>query len=198
MEKKIAKENLFLLKKVFDANGVSFRLGFGTLLGAIRDKDFIVGDKDIDLVFLLEDKIVVESLLPSLSSIGFSVFLNKNNYLLLKRKGVQVDLYFFSKRNVFDVLFERVSCGYGLWCIFIPDRFNYAVPLKFFGVGFWGLPVEWLSYTYGNWWVKRNTRGSRSRTFTSKHLMNLRDFLRKLIPKEKEKVVRNFYRGLFK
>ena len=42
------------LRKVFDKEKICFRLGFGTLLGAVREQGFIKGDSDVDLFFSLD------------------------------------------------------------------------------------------------------------------------------------------------
>jgi len=50
MEKDYAKKDLLDIKKVLDTRGIKFFLAYGTALGAYRDKDFIDGDDDIDLI----------------------------------------------------------------------------------------------------------------------------------------------------
>jgi hypothetical protein len=55
IDKAIAKENLLLLKDILDKNHLRFLLLFGTLLGAVREHDFIAHDEDIDLVMKKED-----------------------------------------------------------------------------------------------------------------------------------------------
>jgi len=50
-----AIEYLLKVKEVFDRHDVKFWLIYGTLLGAVRDGDFIVGDKDIDLATYEDD-----------------------------------------------------------------------------------------------------------------------------------------------
>ena len=56
IDKKIANENLQLLKKVFHEQNLFFGLAYGTILGAIRDHDFITHDEDIDLYILKENE----------------------------------------------------------------------------------------------------------------------------------------------
>ena len=51
----LARIDLLKVKKALDEAGVRFFLIFGTLLGAIRDKDLILWDKDIDLGIFYED-----------------------------------------------------------------------------------------------------------------------------------------------
>ena len=50
IDKQIANENLKLLKEVCDKHHLTFLLYFGTLLGAVREHDFITHDEDIDLI----------------------------------------------------------------------------------------------------------------------------------------------------
>ena len=54
IDKEIAFENLCLLKSILDANGIKFQLAFGTLLGVVREHDFIDHDEDIDLAFSMK------------------------------------------------------------------------------------------------------------------------------------------------
>jgi len=50
-----AKSCLFGIKKVFDTLNIKFWPKYGTLLGMIREQDFIKGDNDIDLTMLASD-----------------------------------------------------------------------------------------------------------------------------------------------
>ena len=73
IDKVIAKENLLLLKKILNNNDVSFILAFGTLLGAVREHDFISHDEDIDLIMFKKDMPKFLSLLFILRENGFDV-----------------------------------------------------------------------------------------------------------------------------
>ena len=64
IDKVIAKENLLLLKGILDKHNLKFLLSFGTLLGAVREHDFISHDEDIDLIMFKRD-------LPSFLSLLF-------------------------------------------------------------------------------------------------------------------------------
>jgi len=50
-----AKSALLKVKKIFDTLNIKFWPQYGTLLGMIRNQDFISGDTDIDLVMLASD-----------------------------------------------------------------------------------------------------------------------------------------------
>lgn len=66
IDKVIAKENLLLLKGILDKHNLKFLLSFGTLLGAVREHDFISHDEDIDLIMFKRD-------LPSFLSLLFEL-----------------------------------------------------------------------------------------------------------------------------
>lgn len=96
INKEIAKENLFLLKEVCDRHDVHFLLFFGTLLGAVREHDFITHDEDIDLVMPKERMPDFLSLLFELRKEGFEVArFEKRGFMSIIRKGEYIDFYFF-------------------------------------------------------------------------------------------------------
>ena len=59
--------------KLLNECGIDFFLAFGTLLGAVREKYFIKGDDDVDIIVTDEDKLF--SCLPFLSENG--LFINR-------------------------------------------------------------------------------------------------------------------------
>lgn len=56
-----AKEILFKTQDVLSKLGINIYLSFGTLLGAVRDKDFIKGDLDVD-VYVKNEKALFDNL----------------------------------------------------------------------------------------------------------------------------------------
>lgn len=58
--KETVLKNLLEFKEVMDKHGVPFMFIMGTLLGAMREKDFIHWDDDIDLIVLDEHKDTIE------------------------------------------------------------------------------------------------------------------------------------------
>ena len=67
IDKEKAFENLSLFKEIADRNEFKFFLAYGTMLGAVREKDFIDHDEDIDLGADYQD---VDKFLSMLSSCG--------------------------------------------------------------------------------------------------------------------------------
>ena len=94
----ISKENLLDFQKVLDKHEVKFGLIYGTLLGAIRENNFIKHDEDIDVYILEEDRNIFLDSLHDLESIGFVVGRYTNGLLSVLRKGEYIDIYMFKKR----------------------------------------------------------------------------------------------------
>ena len=73
IDRKISKNNLLDFKKILDSKEIYFGIIFGTLLGAIRENNFIIHDEDVDVFILEEDKHKFMSLLFDLRENGFEV-----------------------------------------------------------------------------------------------------------------------------
>lgn len=129
IDKEISKRNLLLLKHVFDTHGLSFMLGYGTLLGAVRDHDFITHDEDIDLVLKEENRGKFLELLPVLKEKGLElVRFDRRGLFSLMKEGEYIDIYFFRRENG-----ELWECGGNL----VPDDFMKAPePIPFMGATF--------------------------------------------------------------
>ena len=77
LNKDDAKYMLSTIKKVLEQNGVHFLLNFGTLLGAVRDHDFIGHDYDIDLAMHVKYRERFLELIPEL----YKLDIKKLNYM---------------------------------------------------------------------------------------------------------------------
>ena len=73
LDKDIAMRNLVTLKEVADEYGFRFYLAYGTLLGAVREQDFIAHDEDIDLAAEFAQLDVLMAMLPKLLECGFKI-----------------------------------------------------------------------------------------------------------------------------
>lgn len=161
IDKEKAFENLCLFKKIADRNGFRFFLAYGTLLGAIREKDFIDHDEDIDLGADYQDVELFMSMLFELRDHGFEVARWDDRGLIsIIRNNEYIDIYFFKEYN--DKLL--INCGEPL-----PKKFldNQGV-IEFKGVEFnapadtvgaveywygkdWQTPAQWLDFKTPKW-----------------------------------------------
>lgn len=161
IDKEQATENLLLLKKFLDEHNVNFGLIAGTLLGAVREHDFISHDEDIDIFILGEQKQRFLSLLHKIRENGFQVArYDRRGLLSIIRKGEYIDMYFFEKHC--DGI--RNCCG---WCVpevFLTDTTHlefkgelFVVPKDYIGFleyeyGYnWMTPVQWANFELPKW-----------------------------------------------
>ena len=165
IDKRVAKENLFILKDILDKNNISFGLIAGTLLGAIREHDFIKHDEDIDLFVLSEDRQKIIDILPEICNSGFKVirYHRTKKLLSIMKTGQYIDFNFYEPYN------KDIRCSGG-WLIL--DRFlTKTTTIDFLGKDFkvpedylgylecaysknWRTPVVWNNYEMPWWKVK--------------------------------------------
>lgn len=102
MSPRWALNNLVDIARVFDSRGSQYALTAGTLLGAIREGDFIGHDNDVDLmvpVSTFDPRIMYD-----LMAEGFEIsrclgFPDDGLEISLRRHGVQTDLFFLYPRR---------------------------------------------------------------------------------------------------
>lgn len=166
INKEKAEKNLSDLKKILDEEGIKFMLIAGTLLGAVREKDFITHDEDIDLAFLSEDKQRVFDTLPRIIEKGFEIArYDKRDLLSVIRDGEYIDFYFFRPKNGEKGI--RTCSGWLVLDKFL-TRYGtldfkgelYTVPQDYieylrceYGEN-WRTPIKWFNYKMP-WWKKK-------------------------------------------
>ena len=106
--KKYGKEALYIIKEELDLLKISYWLEAGTLLGAVREKNFISGDDDIDISVNIED--YSQRIRENLKKRG--VYLIKE-YLIdngltgreetYEYKGIHIDIFY----NTIDLLKQK-------------------------------------------------------------------------------------------
>lgn len=163
INKEIASKNLSAIRSILIEERINFMLIAGTLLGAIRENDFISHDEDIDLAFLEEDKQKVIDILPKIIDSGFCIArYDIRGLISIIRNGEYIDFYFFRSVKGEEVL--RTCCGW-----LIPDKFltnhiiwefkgdTYNIPkdyieyLKYeYGLD-WETPIKWFNYGMPKW-----------------------------------------------
>jgi hypothetical protein len=107
----VSKNNLLDFKSVMDKHNLHYGLWFGTLLGAVREKDFIKHDEDTDIFVLDEDREKVLDALYDFEEVGLKVirYEHHGEILSFMRDGDYIDIYFYKKS-----LNQRVTVDNGI------------------------------------------------------------------------------------
>jgi len=147
INKEIAHENLVLLQKILDSHNLNWGLAFGSLLGAVREHDFIDWDEDIDLYVIEEEEEIFKNALWELRDAGFELIRYERRGLYsIRRKGEYMDFYVLSKIN--DELRQTKGGGY-----IFEKYLRYQVDVDFRGIKI-RVPRkydEYLTFQYGEW-----------------------------------------------
>lgn len=177
IDKEKALENLLLVKKVLDERNVPFQLAYGTLLGAIRDKDFITHDEDIDLIVLEEYKQTFIDSLSVLIKEGFAIArYDRRGLMSIIRNGEYIDFYFFAKAG------NGLRACSGLFCI--AKHIEEVSPIRFKGVEFLA-PKEYedfFLFAYGeNWRTPVQYQNFELSKF-HRNILSLREHIKDILP----------------
>ncbi|MGL4865377.1 MAG: LicD family protein [Cetobacterium sp.] len=174
IDKEIARENLKLLKKLLDGNNLQFGIIFGTLLGAVREKDFISHDEDTDIFIFEEDKKKLLTLLREIEKLGFEVarYDNDRGELSIIRNNEYIDIYILKKQK------NKLRC-----CNFELNRYFFETfdKIEFIGEVFL-TPKEyekWLCEWYGEDWKIPKFRNLSKNQILKAKLMS---YLKKISP----------------
>jgi hypothetical protein len=166
IDRDIALENIVLLRDVLGEYGLKPFLHYGTLLGAMRERDFIPHDDDVDMGLYGRDKETFLKAIPALEKVGFEIAYirddgygktksiedNSSNFRMykLKRKTQSVDVFLaFEKSTIIGKRWDidgRVTIPYKFLASldsvdFLGERF--AVPND---------PIGFLKDLYGKTW----------------------------------------------
>lgn len=148
IKKDIAFQNLKDVAEILNKHNIPVAPCFGTLLGIIRDNDFIDWDEDIDLMVLSENK---EELLDSfwdMREIGFEFIRHERCYhtLSVMRNGEYIDF------NIMDSVSPELRTDYG-GGFFFEKHLTHLIDWNFKGLTV-KIPKdyeEYLIFMYGDW-----------------------------------------------
>ena len=106
--KEVVLKNLLVFKEVMDRNGVPFFLIMGTLLGAIRDNDFISWDDDIDTgsYYELKKSSQMAQVRKELAELGFYVMPEQPNIGyddVFIRDGEKIEIWWYERIGEYRV-----------------------------------------------------------------------------------------------
>lgn len=158
INQEVAQEVLRLLKSILDKHKVTFWLSFGTCLGAVREKNFIAHDYDIDLEMYLQDQKCLVALIPELTEQGFKVEQGRWGFNLHKA-GISLDITFSYKANRQVASDEPKVSGWISDCFFLENAsFERLEIIEFLGEEYKvpQNPANYLSYIYGPTWQTPN------------------------------------------
>lgn len=155
IDRGIAFENLKLIDQVLSSLSIHWGVAFGTMLGIVRDDDFIEWDEDTDLYILEEEEIEFRNAMWKFFDVGFELIRYERAGLYsIRRKGEYVDFYVLRKtseelRYTLDGCFvfekyikERKPINFKGIRIFIPKEVNDYFSLEY---GNWQTPVRYYS-----------------------------------------------------
>ena len=124
-----------------------FLLAYGTLLGAVREHDFITHDEDIDLIMMKKDMPKFLSLLFELRENGFEIArYESRGFLSIIRNGEYIDFYFF------DDYPKNPSLSYCCMDIYPKALLEDTAPIEFQGAIFQAPRdyIKYLEFNYGS------------------------------------------------
>lgn len=173
----IAKENLLLLQKLFKEIGIHFLLTYGTLLGVVREQDFIEHDEDIDLILKDEYRDKFLSSLFKLRKYGFElVRYDRRDLFSIMRKGEYIDLYFFKRTKL------------NFWMcsgIVVSDEFMREEESIMFADHLFATHSNYIGFltcVYGSDWMTPIEYNNYEMTFNQRLKFRLKERIKQLLP----------------
>lgn len=178
IDRDVAFENLKVVVRVLHDAGIKVSPAYGTLLGIIRENNFIEWDEDIDLFILSEDKEKLLNAFWRMREEGLElVRVERCDHLYsVMRKGEYIDFY------IMDSISPEIRTGYGN--LFMFEKYlTDLIDWDFRGVNI-SIPRQYeecLEFLYGDWRTPvkyANFNQSKAKVFKA----NFKTFLKKLLP----------------
>jgi lipopolysaccharide cholinephosphotransferase len=147
----IAKENLQIFHSIIEKTNIKYGLMYGTLLGAIREKNFIAHDCDTDIFILSEEKESFLKLLFQFRDHGFELIRNSYGVISIMRKNEYIDINVFKPKMKYGIIKFRV-CNNDFECT--AEYLENPIRYLFLGMSTFvpKNPEKFLRKTYGKNW----------------------------------------------
>lgn len=146
IDRKVAYENLKDISLSF-SDKLKWGVAFGTLLGIVRDGNFIEWDEDVDLYILEEEEEKFKNLLPSILKKGFELIrFERGGLYSISRNGEYTDFYVLKKVSN-DIRYTLDGC-------FIFEKYLKNQKALLFKDIELNIPKEideYLTLEYGDW-----------------------------------------------
>jgi len=152
LDKKVAKNNLLLFREIFYKNGLEFFLLYGTLLGAIREKNFIEYDSDIDVGIFERDKDKLLKIIPILLDNGFKLIRTKkpDDLVTFMKDDEYIDIGIFREEDEFykyqnnyikkELLEEFIYIDFLAQKFLVPKNYEKLL-VSWYGKN-WNIPIQ--------------------------------------------------------
>ncbi len=176
LNKEVCLENLTLLNDFCKNNNLDYFLTFGSLLGAIRENDFIEHDEDIDVGMFVDsyDKLFLHY--DELKSMGFEIIrYDETGLVSIMRKGYYIDICSNIRRENY-----YSSCDMAFYPL---EMIENTVDYDFLGITtrIPSMAKEMLKYEYGdNWMTPIVYKNSKSNIISQ----YIRAWTKRFIPKK--------------
>ena len=167
----IQNDGLIILKEILEKNKILYYLSSGTLLGAVRDKDFIRWDWDVQMYLLMENAYPLRhKISKSLLDRGFNIhkFIDSDDSLKwdLRKEGIIFELTAWSRQGKWR---HRKKKSMKVPAYLFEGEYS----INFKGINYRTLnpPEEYLEFCYGDWQTPIRT-SDKGIYMTSNHWRN--------------------------
>lgn len=177
INKELSTKNLAEINEIFNSNNLPFQLAYGTVLGAMREHDFIDHDEDIDLAILDEYRDKFFEIIPKIKKKGFEICrFDRRDLISIMKNGEYIDLYFYKKWKPGF----RICSG----VINIEKHLINSTKIDFKG-DIYNIPEDWDEYLvgeYGRDWRIPIQYNCYDMSYFKRYIFRVKELLKYILP----------------